>query len=298
MLPFPFSPSTRGLLLIRTSLFFLLLCASLPAAPTYEEALALYKEKKFPEARLAYRQLADGEPDNAKYRYFLGAIAMKRNDTEDAITQFEKATELAPNNSDYFAELGGAYGAAAAKGGVFAQMGFARKCGAALEKAVELNPANLPARIGLIGFYRRAPSFLGGGMTKAYAQAEEIKRRDLAQGTLVLGQLYVSDHRFDEAFALYDALLKAQPDFYLAHYSIGRLAAETGQQLASGGQHLQRCLELTPTSDEPAHAAVHWRLGNLAEKRGDTAAARQAYATALQLDPNFKQAADSLAKLP
>ena len=42
---------------------------------------------------------------------------------------------------------------------------------------------------------------------------------------------------------------------------------------------------------------MQWRLGNIAEKRGDTPAARTAYAAALKEDPNFTQARDALAKL-
>lgn len=264
---------------------------------TSTAALALYKSKNYPEARVAYQQLLEIDPANAQYRYFLGAIALKRNDHEDAINQLEKATALAPTNSDYFAELGDAYGRAAAKGSVFAQMGYAKKCLAALEQAVQLNPDNLGARNGLVSYYRQAPGFLGGGMPKAYAQAEEIKKRDLAMGTLILGQLYIADHRFDEARALFDSLLAAAPDSYIAHYSLGRLAAESGQNLDAGETHLRRCLELTPAKDEPSHAAVHWRLGHLAEKRSDPAAARTAYEAALALDPNFKQAKVSLEKL-
>ncbi len=288
----PIRPILFTLLL---SLFTFRLAA---AIPTPEDALALYKAKKFPEARVAYQQLSEAEPDNAKYRYFLGTIALRRNDQEDAINQLEKATALAPTNSDYFAELGGAYGKAASKGSVFSQMGFAKKCRAALEHAVELNPDNLAARNGLIAFYRQAPGFLGGGLPKAYEQAEEIKKRDLTMGTLVLGQLYANEHRYDEARALFDTLLAAQPDSYIAHYSLGRIAADSSQNLDAGEQHLRRCLELTPAKDEPSHAAVHWRLGNLAEKRGDKPAARAAYEAALQLDPNFAQAKTSLEKLP
>lgn len=285
---------------MRPILFCLLLssfCLRLAAAPTAEEAFALYKAKKYPEARVAYQQLLDHDASNAQYRYFLGAIALKRNDHDEAINQLEKATALAPTNSDYFAELGGAYGRAATKSSVFSQMGYAKKCVAALEQAVQLNPDNLAARNGLVSYYRQAPGFLGGGMPKAYAQAEEIKRRDPAMGTLILGQLYIADHRFDDARTLFESLLATHPDSYIAHYSLGRLAAESGQQLDAGAANLRRCLELTPAKDEPSHAAVHWRLGNLAEKRGDKPAARAAYEAALQLDPNFKQAKDSLEKL-
>jgi len=268
------------------------------AAPTYDEALALYKARRYPEARVAFQELSLAEPAHAKARYFLGVIAIKRNDTAAAILQLQKAIELDPTNADYHAELGGAHGLAAKQASLLDQIHHARACRAALEKAVELNPDHLEARRGLVDYYRQAPSFLGGGVMKAYRQAEAILERDPVMGTLLLGQLMVADHRFEEAIALFRQLLERQPDNYLAHYSIGRIAAESGRDTDSGQTHLQRCLQLTPASDEPSHAAVHWRLGNLAERRKDPAAARVAYETALTLDPNFQQARTSLAKLP
>jgi tetratricopeptide (TPR) repeat protein len=268
------------------------------AGAAFAQALALYKAHKYPDARIAFQDLAATEPANAKIPFYLGRIAMKRNDTPDAIAQFEKAVALAPANSDYYAELGGAYGSAARKASLFDQLGYAKKCRAALENAVELDPGNLDARRGLVDYYRQAPGFLGGGDAKAYAQAEAIRQRDLALGTLILGQLYKEDHRYAEAVSLYEELLRQQPDSYIAHYSIGRIAAESGRDLDTGEQHLRACLKLTPAKDDPPLAAVHWRLGNIAEQRHDPAAARAAYRRALQLQPGFRQAADSLAKLP
>ena len=279
------------------ALAFLLTAASLSAGPTYRDALDLYKAQKYPEARLAFQQLAADEPANPKYRYFLGMVALRRNDYDEAISQLEQATVLAPDNSDYFAELGNAYGSAARKAGLLSQISLAKKCRVALEKAVELNPDSLDARNGLISYYRQAPGFLGGGMPKAYAQAEAIRQRDPIRGALILGQLYTGERRFDEAFAVALEHVQFQPESYLAHYTVGRLAAESGQRLDAGEKHLHHCLELTPAKDEPPHAAVHWRLGNIAERRREAAAARAAYETALKLDPNFKQAAASLAKL-
>ncbi|MCF7687252.1 MAG: tetratricopeptide repeat protein [Cephaloticoccus sp.] len=263
----------------------------------YSQALSLYKAKNYPDARTAFQILAVDEPTNAKVRYFLGVIALKRNDFDDAIVQLEKATTLDPANSSYFAELGGAYGSAANQASLLSQLGLAKKCRFALEKAVELDSANLDARQGLVDYYRQAPSFLGGGVLKAYAQATEIRQRDLERGTLILGQLYVADRRFAEAIALFEELLQAQPDNYLGHYSIGRIAAESGQNLDAGGRHLQSCLQLKPGQGEPSHAAAYWRLGNIAERRYDSAAARLAYEKALQLDPKFSQALESLTKL-
>ncbi|MFM1852309.1 MAG: hypothetical protein RIS54_1993 [Verrucomicrobiota bacterium] len=288
--------SRRLLLLLLTATLF-----SAPAAaedsPAFTAAVDLFRDKRYPDARTAFQVLTLDEPDNARVRYYLGRIATKRNDTDDAILQFEKAVELDPQNSGYFAELGGAYGTAASKATLLSQISLAKRCREALEHAVELDPSNLDARQGLVDFYRQAPGFLGGGVLKAYTQAEAIRKLDLERGTLILGQLYARDHRFDEAIALLNELLAAQPDNYLAHYSIGRIAAEGGVQLETGENHLRHCLALTPAADEPSHAAAHWRLGNLAERRKDSASARSAYETALQIDPKFRQAADALGKL-
>jgi tetratricopeptide (TPR) repeat protein len=266
-------------------------------SPAFASAVTLYQSRQYPEARTAFQILSTDEPQNAAVRYYLGRIAMKRNDTDDAMLQFEKAVELDPNQSDYYMELGSAYGDAAKKASLVAQMGFAKKCRFALEKAVMLNPRNLDARQGLVDYYRQAPSFLGGGITKAYAQATEIRQHDLERGTLILGQLYFMDRRFEEAIDLALELIAEEPDNYIGHYSIGRIAAESGTQMEVGEQHLRRCLALNPGKGEPSHAAVHWRLGNIAERRGNPPAARAAYEESLKLDPNFKQALASLSKL-
>jgi Flp pilus assembly protein TadD len=53
----------------------------------------------------------------------------------------------------------------------------------------------------------------------------------------------------------------------------------------------------TPQPDEPSLALAHWRLGIIAERRGDTAAARQAYQIAATMDPNLKQVKEALSRL-
>lgn len=269
----------------------------LSATPADEAALALFNAKQYPDARAAFEKIAAAEPDNAAAHFHLGVLALRRSDTDEAVAQLERATQLAPTNSDYFANLGDAYGSAAQAAGLFSKLGWAKKCREALEKSVALDPRNLEARNGLVQFYQQAPGFAGGGMDKAYAQAAEIKQIDPQMGDTILAQLYVSEKKYPEAFALFDAVLKASPDNYLALYSVGRTAAQTGQHLDLGEKCLRRCLALTPAPSEPGHAPVNWRLGNLAERRGDQTAARAFYETALKLDSAFKQAADALARL-
>ena len=274
-----------------------LAAAPLHAAGPMDDALGLYQAKRYPDARAAFEAITARDARNAEARYYLGVLAQKRNDTDEAVRRLEEATALDPTKSAYFTELGGAYGTAAGHAGLFAKVGFAQKCQAALARAVELDPNNLEARNGLVSFYRSAPTFVGGGMSKAYAEAEEIRRRNPIVGASVLGQLYLAEQKFEPAFTLYEETLKTAPDHYLLLYAIGRAAAQTGLHLDRGEEVLHRCLALKPGPGEPGHAPVQWRLGNIAEKRGDTPAARAAYAAALKEDPDFTQARDALAKL-
>ncbi len=275
----------------------LLLAATLTAGPTYRDALDLYKAQRYHEAKSAFQTLATAEPANPKYRYFLGMTAMRLRNYDDAILHLEQATQLAPDNGDYFGELGNAYGKALRRAGVFSQMSLARKCRAALERAAELKPDNLEIREGLIEFYRDAPGFLGGGMDKAYAQAEAIRQRDPHRGTFVFVDLYTRVQRYADAFGVVLELLQREPDYYLGHYTMGRLAAESGERLDAGEKHLLRSLELPPANGDPGHAFVFLRLGQIAERQENPTSARIAYETALKLDPNFQAAADALAKL-
>jgi tetratricopeptide (TPR) repeat protein len=282
---------------IRFLVLFAASAAGLCAAAPIDDAVGLYKAKRYPEARGLFEKISAAEPGNPAAHYYLGVLAEKRSDTDEAVKQLETATKLDPKNSTYFLELGGAYGTAINKAGMFAKLSLAKQCCTALETAVQLAPDSIDARNGLMSFYRTAPTFVGGGMSKAYEQAAEIKKRDPVIGAYAYGQLYVSEKKYDDAFVALEGVLQTHPDNYLALYSIGRTAAESGLRLDRGEQALRRCLELTPGKNEPGPAAVQWRLGNIAEKRGARDAARLDYETALKVDPAFQQAIDSLAKL-
>ncbi len=280
-------------------LAFGILAAAVAAAADLSSARALLDAKKLPEAQQAFEQLAAADPKNAEVNYHLGDLALRRNELDNGVAYLEKSVAADPQNSRYHHRLGDAYGTQAAEASVFRQLGFAKKCLAAYERAVALDPNNVEARASLFEFYRRAPGLLGGGIDKATAQAAAVKQLNPARGRFLFATLYVGEKKYAEAFAEYDEVLKSNPDDFAALFQIGRLAATTGQFVDRGLTSLRRCLELpAPTTpNTPGHAAAHWRLGNLLEKKKDLAGARAAYEAALKLDPNFAPAAESLKKL-
>ena len=262
-------------------------------------ALALREAGRPAEAQAALEQLAAAEPRHPEVNYQLGVLAYLRDDTGAAIRHLETALAVAPGEARYHYHYGHAQGRSAQKAGVLSKLGHARKCLAAYERAVALAPDVAEFRESLFEFYRQAPAVVGGGRDKAVAQAEAIKRLDPPRGRVVFATLHAGEGKFAEAFAQFEEVLQASPDDYLSLYHLGRLAATTGHALERGLACLRRCLELTPPpgKDVPGHAYVQWRLGQLQERRKDSAAARAAFAEAVRLDPTLGAAAEALRRL-
>ncbi len=263
----------------------------------YTAAVELYNQRKPLEAQKAFEALAVTEPNHADIQFYLGRLALQRDDHEKAVAYLEKAVALSPNDARYHHRLGDAYGLSAQKAGIFSKMGLAGKCRTEYEKAVELDPKSIEARRSLMSYYQQAPGIAGGSVEKALAQAQEIKKLDLNQGRIAVATVYATDKKFDLAFAEFEEALKANPGDYAALYQTGRLAAISGERPDRGQAVLRQCLTLSPPENQPGHAAVHWRIGNILEKQGDKAGARAAYEASLKVDPKFPQAIESLKNL-
>jgi len=114
---------------------------------------------------------------------------------------------------------------------------------------------------------------------------------------LVLVDVQLTRKQWALAWSAIDRLERIQPELPVVLYAIGRVAAESGEQLDRGESALRFYQLHTPQPDEPSLALTHWRLGMIAERRGDSAAARQAFEAATTMDPNLKQAREALSRL-
>lgn len=290
-----------------TSCFVLSLSAAVVALPESRASLGdeiaaargLFESRRPAEAQEAFERLHAADPRHPDINYYLGQLANRRDDPETALTHFAAAVAAAPAVGRHQHGLGDTYGRLAQRAPLLSKFGLAKKCLAAYQRAVELEPGNVEFRQSLFEFYRQAPAVAGGGGEKAEAQAAAIKEIDPLRGRIAYAALYAGEKKYDRAFAEFDEVLRTNPDDYAALYQFGRLAAMTGQQIDRGIAALRRCLGLpVPTAaSSPGHAAVHWRLGQLLEKKSDPAGARGAYEAALQLDPKFNPAAEALKQL-
>jgi tetratricopeptide (TPR) repeat protein len=276
-----------------------LLCTSGLADQSADLASArgLFEARKFPEAQLAFEKLEATDSGNADIHYYLGLLALERDDTNAAAHQLERCTALSPDSARGHNALGDAYGLSAQKAGIFRKFGLARKCLAEYTRAVALEPNNIDFHERLFEYYTDAPSIVGGGTDKAAGEAAKIKRLDPKRGHQAFATLYAAREKYGLALAEWNEILKMAPDDYAALYQVGRLAAISGQDFDRGMASLRRCLTLSAPESAPPHSAVQWCLGIILEKIGNTAGARAAYEAALRDDPKFTPASDALKHL-
>jgi tetratricopeptide (TPR) repeat protein len=119
-----------------------------------------------------------------------------------AAAWLERAIEFDGTSATYYLWLGRTYGYQAQHAQSGEQFFLARKVRKSLEKAVELNPDLVEARVDLLSFYLQAPSLLGGSVEKAKLQAAEIAKRDPAQGKRAWQQCQNAEQRGVPLFVL------------------------------------------------------------------------------------------------
>lgn len=253
-------------------------------------ALQLYDERRYTEARAAFRAVEAGRAADPVIDFHLGRIALWFDDTEEALERLQRAAGLAPADGRIQNALGDAYGLAAQQAPLLAKLGWGRKCLAAYERAVAIEPGNPAFHWSLLAYSLFAPRIAGGGLDKAREAAEVIKRLDPTGGYSALVTVHLAAEEFDLALAEIDRALAVTPDDFIALYQLGRWAAISGRQVGRGQAALERCLTLeAPRGDgRPNHALVHYRLGNLLEKQGLAEAARAHYAQTYDRQPDFR----------
>lgn len=153
------------------------------------------------------------------------------------LAEFKKATEaleravgMDSSNSNYFLWLGRAYGRRAETSAFITAPGHATKARSNFERAVALNPRNLPALNDLFEYYLQAPGFLGGGFDKAAALAEKIRALDPVEYHFTQARLAEKRKEFHNA----EAQLRRAAD--LAPRQVGRVI-DLAKFLAKQGRY-------------------------------------------------------------
>jgi tetratricopeptide (TPR) repeat protein len=310
------------------TLILCLVCGLTGAQSPLDKATALFKDKKYTEAKKLLEPVKEGDKDYALAQYYLGRIAFDEARLDDAEDFLEAAIEANDKVADYHYWMGNTLGRIAQSSNMLKQGMLAPQIKSEFERTVELDPSNVNAYHMLIGFYTQAPGFMGGSLEKAHQCADNMKKIKLAEGCRAKADVYVSEKKMDEAekeyknavkadevyfpvlvqfytnqkkygsaFTMLEEGLKKTPDNMSLIYQFGRTSAISGERLSQGEEYLKKYLLHKPKEGQPSLAGANMRLGQIMEKKPDKAEAKKYFQTAVQLDPNLKEAKEGLARM-
>jgi tetratricopeptide (TPR) repeat protein len=237
-----------------------------------QKGISYYQSKKIDDAAKSFKTIEKSSSDYGAAQYYLGRIAYDKKEYDDAVDYFKVATEKSPTNGEYFNWLGDAYSGVGSVSSIFTQMSVGAKALNAWEKAAQLNPKIINARVSLVESYIVAPEFMGGGESKAKAMAKEV-------------------------LPLLEELIKNTSGNYLQQYRYGKITALTGINMDLGEAYLLNYLKHTPTKEEPSHGGANMRLGQIKEKQGNKAEAKRYYEAALKMDSKLEVAQKGLERV-
>ncbi|HVP45975.1 MAG TPA: tetratricopeptide repeat protein [Bryobacteraceae bacterium] len=269
---------------MRQVVVFAMLCLPLCAAgPEYERALELYSHTDY---QGSLNLLVPAQEKTAAQHVLIGQNYFMLGDAKRAAESFQRAVALEPGNSVYYHWLGRAYGRRAETGNPFAALGYASKARQNFEKAVELDPNNSEAVNDLFEFYLEAPGFIGGGMDKAVKMADRIAEMNAAEGdyararieekrkdypgaeqhlrramelaprqvgrVIDLAKFLAKRGRFDESEQAFVAAEKLDPHAPKVLYARAATYIETGRNLETARELLEKYLAASLTPDDPS----------------------------------------------
>jgi len=172
------------------------------------EAQQLADFQQFDQALALAQLAAQLAPDNGQVLALLGGLYLQTGETDQAVSLLEEAERLAPDDSRALFSLGTSY----------FQQGDYAKASDYLERGLSIEPDN-PAAL------------------------------------FDLGNAYFRQNQFDQAIANYTASVEAEPTFWPSVNNVGLVLYEQGESEAAVEQW-RSALELSPEQPEPKLAVA------------------------------------------
>src|SRR5580692_3926533 len=154
--------------------FALLLLIAAATASSEDSAKAMLAAGRVDEAIMELNGRLSSASADAESSNLLCRAYFALENWDRAETSCKKAVALDPQNGRYHLWLGRVYGEKADRVNFLSAAGLAGKVRDEFERAVQLNPNDVDARLDLAEFYLEAPGIVGGGEDKAREQARAV----------------------------------------------------------------------------------------------------------------------------
>jgi tetratricopeptide (TPR) repeat protein len=320
----PSAGSLAGAAAVAMAVAVILVALSALADTRTEEARKLVERGENDRAEDLLLETITGDPEDAEAHFLLAKVYLRKQEHDLARHEAERAVEIDDSVSKYQLWLARTYLAAATESGFINAFRYAWKGKKAYEKAVELDSANVEARLELCMYLVAAPGLVGGSLKKGREQAKAVEMQDSLYGSYAwasvleregdleqteaylkravrldttstlyarhaLGYFYERNDRLDDAGKIFGSILEERPDDLIALFQVGKICAESGSDLNRAESCLSRYLDSEIPPNGPSRASAHWRLGTVYDLQGRTGLAVEELRRAVELAPENKR---------
>lgn len=258
------------------------------------EGVKLFEIKNYSDAERYFTKLSKKTPNRPQALYYLGLIKMVNNEFKQANKFFKACVAIAPDNAEYWSQLGISYFKQVDNSGIFSIMSLLRHGRKSLEKSLRLDSTNIYTLKYLSSFYVIAPSIVGGNLKEGRKLALKLLALDEVEGRLVLLKVMVKEDKPNKVHAEYKRLAEQvgnnskYADFYL-DYGYFLLEEKNFQEAVVQFEML--------TQLKPEDANSHDSLGDGYYQAGRLQDARLSYKKALSIDAEFSSSKKNLKKV-
>ncbi len=214
-----------------------------------------------------FQKALEINPNDVEANINLGSALLQKGNVGEAISHFQKALQISPDFAGAHNNLGNA----------LLKMGRVDEAIAHYQRALQINPNSVEAHNNLGSALLQM-----GSVDEAiahYQKALEIEP-DNADAHYNLGTALFQKGKVDEAIAHYQKALEIEPDNADAHYNLGIALFQKGK-VDEAIAHYQKALEINPGSAE-----AHYNLGNALFQKGRVDEAIAHYQKALEINPD------------
>lgn len=297
-----------------------------------KQAQTLFDNNQYQEVVILLESKRTNFPKSKDILTLLGNSYLKTNQYDEAIDVFSALVELNKESGNNFYLLGEANLQALMNNSNFFKMGpYASATKSALQKALELKPEHIEARIQLSNYYLNAPMIAGGSTKKAKKHAEILKKYNPLKGRLLLASIHIKKGDYTDAEKIYldmlnegiehnktyyllslvkfnmkdykasmdyaEQSIESFPEYITSYYQFGKSSFYANLETDKALKRLQFYID---SEKEPSNPRNHWaylRMGEIYRSQGDKTAAKVALEKALKLKPDFDAAKKILQEL-
>ena len=281
-------------LIILSLLLFQVYAIAQDANAEIENGINLLKKQDWEGAIDIFLSVIDDDENNAEAHYHAAYTYYRLGELDEAIEYAERSVELEDDSAKYHFRLGELYGIDAMEASIFRAPGLAGDIKEQFERVVELDPSHVGGQMALAQFYFQAPGIVGGDIDKAIEHAKIAAALDEKQGRLLLGQIYESEERVDEAeneFQYLEQNFGNDPEFYYL-YNIYGYFLMNQDRVDEAIEKFKKQIDLAPDRYYPYNS-----LGEAYRKKGMLKEALAEYKKAVEINPDFESALNAIEEI-